>query len=81
MFSMSGKQPGVSLRMRVFARDGTKQFESYGGLELLQEARVHGWKFYMEIRPDLMTDRLVLREGVVIALSPYLPEPIEARGD
>src|SRR5262245_48869452 len=75
MFSMTGRQPGISLRMRIFARDGTKYFESYGGLELLQEARTKGNKFYMEIRPDLLTDPGVLREGVELALWPYLPRP------
>jgi hypothetical protein len=80
MFSMSGEQPGLSLRMRVFGRDGNKQFESYGGLDFLQEARVSGWRFYMEIRPDLLSDRTVLREGVQLALTPYVPEPPPAEG-
>lgn len=75
MLHMTGRQPGVSLRMRVFARDGTKHFESYGGLEMLQEARVREMQFYMEIRPDLLTDRALLREGVELALWPYLPRP------
>jgi hypothetical protein len=75
IFSMSGKQPGASLRMRVFARDGTKHFESYGGLDFLQEARVSGYRFYMEIRPDVLSDRAILREGVQLALTPYVPAP------
>ncbi len=74
LYSMSQTQPAVSLRMRVFGRDGAKHFESFGGLEFLQEARVSGWRFYMEIRPDLLSDRAVLREGVEIALAPYVPE-------
>jgi hypothetical protein len=78
MLSMTGRQPAVSLRMRIFARDGTKHFESYGGFEMLQEARIQGMRFYMEIRPDLLTDRAILREGVELALWPYLPLQREA---
>ena len=81
IFSMSGEQPGLSLRMRIFGRDGGKHFESYGGLDFLQEARVSGWRFYMEVRPDLLADRAILREGVQLALTPYVPEPAPAEAE
>jgi hypothetical protein len=81
MFAVSGQQPGLSLRVRIFGSDGSKHFESYGGLEFLQEARVQGWRFYMEIRPDLLSDRAILREGVQLALTPYVPEPAPTESD
>lgn len=70
-----GKNVALSLRMRVFTPQGVKRFESYGGLDLLYEARVVGNQYRMDVSADLITDPALIREGVRLALAPYLSVP------
>jgi hypothetical protein len=75
-----GSNHGLSLRMRVFGRDGVKRFESRGGLDLVYEARIVGMRYTLEPRSDLLVEPEVLRAGVDLALHPYLPvrPPVES---
>jgi hypothetical protein len=76
LLTMTGETAALSLRMRVHARDGQKLFESYGGLELMDELHIlfhEGWRWRPQVRKDLLTDPQIMREAIGLALLPYLP--------
>jgi hypothetical protein len=69
--------PVTSLHVVVLSRDGQKVFEGRGGLDFVQEIDLKDFlKSYdvdVHVRADLLQDREILREGVEIAFTPYLP--------
>lgn len=74
---ITGNAMATSLHVMVFSRDGKRVFEGRGGLDFVQEIDLAGandyhWEFRM--KPGLLRDPEVVREGVEIALSPYLPQ-------
>lgn len=86
-----GKMPGVSLHLAVYQLDGTRVFESYGGLDLVHEVEfgttyrqdlnnripvsVYEWR----LKRKRLRDMDALREGVALAFTPWLdPLPSSA---
>lgn len=76
--SIAGQRvPGVSLHVLVFSPEGTRTFESWGGLDLVHAALVTGstetghGSLVQDTSP--FRDRENLREGVAIALDRYKP--------
>jgi hypothetical protein len=78
---ISGEAAVTSLHLFVFSREGERVFEGRGGLEFVEEIDVgdvlERGRIFMRTRADLLQDRAVLREGIAIAFSPYLPPPRE----
>jgi hypothetical protein len=65
-----------SLHVTVLSPDGRLVFEGQGGFDFAQEAdlgRAYRWKWELRRKSGLLRDPAVLREGVEIALGPYLP--------
>ena len=82
-----GEAPGASLHAVVLNRAGEKVQETVGGLDLLVRVRVLGKPdarasdpgFEFAARTDLFADRAHLREGIAVALAPFLrPLPLKA---
>jgi hypothetical protein len=72
---ISGSVMACSLHIRAFSRDGQLVFEGWGGFDFTQLADMSGaYRFRFELRrkPRLLRDPEILREGVGIALGPYL---------
>ena len=72
----TGSVMATSLHVRVYSADGRRVFEGQGGFDFAQEADLSGayrrtWELRM--KSGLLRDPEVLREGVEIALGPYLP--------
>lgn len=85
---LEGLAPAASLHVVVLDARGNKIQETQGGLELLVGVRVRPSSdavggdpsFEFAMRPDLLENRQDIREGIAIALSPFLPRlPTEAR--
>ena len=78
---MTGDAAVSSLHVVVIARDGKRVFEGRGGLDLVQEIEVksvdRSFRIDLRTREALLQDRAILREGVEIAFTPYLPVPRE----
>ena len=70
---------GLSLHVVIYARDGKRLFESYGGLEFPLRAEFTP-RFRMVERDDLLSDREIMLEGTIIAFDPYLPSPTPTAG-
>jgi hypothetical protein len=73
---ISGSVLASSLHVTAFSRDGRLVFEGQGGFDFTQEADLssaYSWKGELRRKPGLLKDPEVLREGVEIALGPYLP--------
>jgi hypothetical protein len=73
---ISGDLMAASLHLAVFSPDGQRVFEGSGGLDFIQEAdlmdaRSRGWDLRIKRHP--LRNPEVVREGVEIALAPYLP--------
>src|SRR5262245_7607169 len=71
-YQMAGRALALSLRVRVFGRDGSRLFESCAGLDLLEEARVDARSYRKQVRPDLLADPALVREAVEEALRPLI---------
>jgi hypothetical protein len=66
----------TSVHVMVFSRDGERVFEGRGGLDFIQEIDLtgaRGWHYELRAKSHPLRDPEVLREGVEIALSPWLP--------
>jgi hypothetical protein len=65
-----------SLQVAGFSPQGDKLFEGIGGLDLVDEAEldVSAAKIHFDMTPkaEILQDRKHLREGIAIALAPYL---------
>jgi hypothetical protein len=76
---VSGPAWATSLHVLVFARDGRRVFEGRGGIDLLYETELidEGKSFRYELRPNraLFLSRMIVREGVGLAFTPYLVPP------
>jgi hypothetical protein len=74
------KVPGVSLHVLVFAPDGRRIFEGFGGLDLVHEVLVTGsaatghGSLVLDLSPFENLDHL--REGVALALDAYVPDTL-----
>jgi hypothetical protein len=71
-----------SLRVLGFSPEGEKLFDGVGGLDLVEEAELDvsasKMSFNMVPKDEIFEDRARLREGIAIALAPFLPPPAEA---
>jgi hypothetical protein len=75
---ISGDVMATSLHVLVFSRDGERVFEGRGGLDFVQEIDLtdaHSWRLELRAKSQPLRDPEVVREGVEIALSPWLPRP------
>lgn len=73
---ISGDVLATSLHVLVFSPDGQRTFEGRGGLDFVQEidlADAHGWDWQLRTKRRVLGDAEALREGVAIALAPFLP--------
>lgn len=71
---VSGPIMASSLHVVVLSAQGQRVFEGRGGLEFVQEIDLSQvWRSELPLRRDAFQDREVLREGVEVALAPYLP--------
>ena len=66
----SGNTSAASLRVRIFAADGERVFEGFGGLDLLFRPVISERR--MEPMENLLSDQWNLRQGVAVAFHPYL---------
>lgn len=66
-----GTTPVTSVRILVYDADGSKQLDSYGGLELTLEMKISGDFYHLFQRTDLFEDPEPLRDGVRVAFEPY----------
>jgi len=75
--SLNASVAVASLHVSVFSEQGRGVFEGRGGLDLLEEVDMKDaartLHFQLALRGDLLQDRKLLREGVAVAFSPYLP--------
>jgi hypothetical protein len=78
--SLSGMAEVLSLHVRIWSSAGEKVFESFGGLDVSNVIHLEGQNFTLVPRGDLFHDPDLLREGIAIALDPYLPMA-QATGD
>lgn len=80
----AGDMRGISLYVVVFDAGGDRVFESYGGLDLADEAditdAVKSWRWRMVPRNDPLSDTAALREGIAVAFDPYFPPPAQVAG-
>ncbi len=72
---MKGNTRGLSLETHVFGPQGEPLFRKRVPIELVDRIRMRGWKYWVELRPDLCADERVLDQSVGAALSPFLPAP------
>lgn len=85
---LQGDAPGASLHAVVLDSKGVKIQEARGGLELLVSVRVKknpripngDPKFSFATRTNLFSSRVHLREGIALALAPFLP-PLPLRDE
>ena len=66
----------ASLHVIAYSTDGQRVFEARGGLDFVQEidlADVHGGRWQLRTKEWILRDPEAVREGVEVALSPYLP--------
>jgi hypothetical protein len=74
---MSSDVPVTSLHLVVLSREGQVVFEGRGGLDFVQEIDLKEfmktYRIDVHARADLLQDREILREGIGIAFTPYLP--------
>jgi hypothetical protein len=73
---ISGSVMATSLHVTAFSPDGQLVFEGQGGFDFTQEADLggaHRWSWELRRKSGLLKNPEVLREGVEIALGPYLP--------
>ena len=70
--------PGVSLQVLIFAPDGERVYEGWGGIDLAHAVQVTGSRATGHGRPvpriDPFREPEHVREGVRIALDAYLPQ-------
>jgi hypothetical protein len=66
----SGKTNAASLRVQIFAADGERIFEGFGGLDVLFRPVISESR--MVPMEDLLANSQNLREGVAVAFHPYL---------
>jgi hypothetical protein len=77
-WKFTGTEHAASLWVVIYARDGTKIFSGYGGLDLLFEVNVREEK--MQLWEDRLEDVDQLRQGVCVALYPFFGEDRSCRG-
>jgi len=66
----------TSLHVIAYSTDGQRVFEARGGLDFVQEydlSAAYSWRGQLRMRHPLLRDAEAIREGVQVALSPYLP--------
>lgn len=68
--TQSGSTLGLSVGLEVFAANGEKVMETFGGA--LLPYRVNARTAKNEVRPDLFADESEVAEGAAIALAPFL---------
>jgi hypothetical protein len=61
---------GASLHVLVYAADGERLYEGFGGLEVTHVFVEE--KQQLDVRDDLLTEQKYIREGVAVALDPFL---------
>ncbi|HXV37668.1 MAG TPA: hypothetical protein VEC18_10995 [Myxococcota bacterium] len=75
--SLSVDISGVSLHVMVFSPDGELVFQSYGGLDLVQDVDMKNTEFTsspkLVLKLDVLGESDHLEEGIAIAFDPYLP--------
>jgi len=72
---VTGDVLATSLHVLVFSRDGQRIYEGRGGLDFVQEADLadaHTLRWELRAKYRLLHDPELLRQGIDIALSPYL---------
>jgi hypothetical protein len=74
----TGTEGAASLWVVIYARDGTRIFSGYGGLDLLFEVNIKEEK--MQLWEDRLEDPDQLREGVCVALHPFFGEDSSCGG-
>jgi len=72
LLNMSGPSPVASIFVVVYAKDGTRLFSGYGGLDTVFEVSLRQKKFVL--REDRLTNVRYLKEGVCVAFYPYFGE-------
>ena len=73
---INGSVMATSLHVMAFSPDGQRLFEGQGGFDFAQEADLGGARTYnweLRMKSGLLRNPEILREGVEIALGPYLP--------
>ena len=73
---IEGNVLATSLHVMVFSPDGQRVFEGRGGLDFVQEIDLmdaRSWSYQLRMKRRLLRNPEVVREGVEIALAPYLP--------
>jgi hypothetical protein len=71
-WKFTGTEGAASLWVVIYARDGTRIFSGYGGLDLLFEVNLSEKR--MQLWEDRLEDMDQLREGVCVALHPFFGE-------
>jgi hypothetical protein len=75
--SFQGELPAVTLHVMVLDREDARVFQGRGGVDLIHEVDlsdvVETGSWRLQLRRDPLGDRARLREGIALALSPYLP--------
>jgi hypothetical protein len=77
---VSGSMLATSLHLVVFSREGERVFEGIGGFDFVHEidlAEAGQRRWTLRRRARLPGSSEVVREGVAIALGPYLPSALD----
>jgi len=74
-FDWSGTGDVLSLRITVYATDGTLLLSNYGGLEYPYRHARKGRGVTSQLRDDLFANREFVEAGVRVALHPFIREP------
>jgi hypothetical protein len=70
-----GKITGLSLHVLLYTPGGRPVFQGFGGLDLVHDAvqeREESADPFLRLQPDLLKDAEHVREGVALALDPYV---------
>jgi hypothetical protein len=73
---ITGDVMATSLHVIAYSIDGQRVFEARGGLDFVQEidlADAKSWSWELRTKRRILQDPERVREGVEVALSPFLP--------
>ena len=76
MGGIDGDVMATSLHVVVLSPEGQTVFEGRGGFDFIQEmdmSAARNFRWELRMRKGAVDDSEVLREGIRIALGPYLP--------